>query len=288
MTSSSVASNSNAPVSVVILGTDAVLAARPATPLQLAHACHRAGYGTVLPASWGDELVAATVVRRLGSFGPGPAVQCSCPNVAHRLLQGGDGLRDWFIPVAPPPVALARWVRARSGNQDVRITYVGLCAGAADPCIDIRISPATFLALLAERGIVPDHEPVSFDSVIPPDRRRFHSHPGGTPTVDALRPVGDGRSLVDLYVEDELAIHLADRLLGEECVLVDAAACLGCACAGAIAGVAACDARGGVASLEPPRATSPVIEHMDSLDLELPLPAAARWAADIVIALNRR
>jgi hypothetical protein len=280
--------NSIAPVSVVILGTDAVLAARPATPLQLAHACHRAGYAHVLPASWGDELVAGSVVRRLGTFGPGPAVQCSCPNVAHRLLQGGDGLREWFIPVAPPPVALARWIRAKTHDQEVRITYIGLCAGAADPCIDIRISPTTFLDLLAERGIIPDNEPVSFDSVIPPDRRRYWSLPGGMPTVEALRPTGDERTLVDLYVEQDLAVHLADRLLGEECVLVDAAACLGCTCAGAIAGVAASDARAGVASLEPPRASSPVIEELEALELDLPLPAAARWAADIVAALNRR
>jgi hypothetical protein len=42
--------------SLVILGTDAVLAAAPATPVQLAHACLAAGYGAAVPASWGDEL----------------------------------------------------------------------------------------------------------------------------------------------------------------------------------------------------------------------------------------
>ena len=41
--------------SVLILGTDAVLAAGPATPVQLVHACRAAGYDAVIPASWGDE-----------------------------------------------------------------------------------------------------------------------------------------------------------------------------------------------------------------------------------------
>ena len=39
--------------SIVILGTDAILAALPATPIQLAHACLRIGYQHVVPASWG-------------------------------------------------------------------------------------------------------------------------------------------------------------------------------------------------------------------------------------------
>jgi hypothetical protein len=285
---SSTNTRTHAPLSVVILGTDALLAAQPATAVQLAHACHRAGYETVLPASWGDELVADFVARRLRTFGSVPAVQCSCPLVANRLLQGSDGLRDWMISVAPPPVALARYVRARATSRPPRITYVGACAGASDRCIDIRISPTAFLELLAERGIVPDQEPVSFDSVIPPDRRRFHSHPGGAPTTDALARHPGARVLVDLYEDGELASALADHLLGSECVLVDASSCLGCPCAGAVAGVAPCDAREIVIALEPPRATTPVIEELEDLELDLPMPAAARWAADIVESLNRR
>jgi hypothetical protein len=256
--------------------------------VQLAHACHRAGYDTVLPASWGDELVAGFVARRLGTMGSAPAVQCSCPLVARRLLEGSDGLREWMITVTPPPVALARYLRARAAARPMRITYVGVCAGAADACIDIRISPTVFLELLAERGITPDLEPVSFDSVIPPDRRRYLSHPGGVPTSEMLAGLPAARALVDLYEDAELPTALADHLLGEGCVLLDAAACLGCACAGAAHGVEPCDARTGVAALEPPRATAPVIEDLESLDLDLPMPAAARWAADIVASLNRR
>ena len=49
-------------VPIVILGTDAVLAALPATAVQLAHACIEAGFINVIPASWGDELIAAALL----------------------------------------------------------------------------------------------------------------------------------------------------------------------------------------------------------------------------------
>ena len=51
------------PSSVVVLGADAVLAALPATPVQLAHACRALGYDVAFPASWGDEVVAGTCPR---------------------------------------------------------------------------------------------------------------------------------------------------------------------------------------------------------------------------------
>src|SRR5205814_701446 len=59
---------------IVILGTDALLAAAPATPVQLAHACLRGGYTNVIPASWGDELIASAVIRALPEFAGGPAI----------------------------------------------------------------------------------------------------------------------------------------------------------------------------------------------------------------------
>src|SRR5438445_319063 len=49
-------------VPIVVLGTDALLAAAPATPVQLAHACLRAGFANVVPASSGDEILAAAVL----------------------------------------------------------------------------------------------------------------------------------------------------------------------------------------------------------------------------------
>src|SRR5258708_2236551 len=117
-------------VPIVILGTDALLAALPATPVQLAHACLRAGFVNVVPASWGDELIAAAVLRRLPRFGNGPAIQCSCPIVAHRLLTVGGDLRPVLLPLVPPPVAVARYVRTLAQPSRARITYVGGCPRA--------------------------------------------------------------------------------------------------------------------------------------------------------------
>src|SRR4051812_5512361 len=122
----------NHAVPIVILGTDALLAALPATPVQLAHACLRAGYANVLPASWGDELIASAVLRRLPQFGNGPAIQCSCPIVAHRLLSVGGDLRPAMLALVPPPVAISRYVRALAQPANTRVTYVGSCPGAND------------------------------------------------------------------------------------------------------------------------------------------------------------
>src|SRR3954466_10916878 len=101
-------------VPIVVLGTDALLAASPATPVQLAHACLRAGFANVVPASWGDELIAAAVLRRVPAIGNGPAVQSSWPIVAHRLLSVGGDLRPAMLALVSPPVAIARYVRTLS------------------------------------------------------------------------------------------------------------------------------------------------------------------------------
>src|SRR5690242_7861337 len=152
-------------VPIVVLGTDAVLAAQPASPVQLAHACLRAGFSNVLPASWGDELIASAVLRRLPQFGNGPAIQCSCPIVAHRLLTVGGDLRAALLALVPPPVAIARYVRTLSQPTRTRITYVGRCPGAIDDSIDIRMTPDALLAMLAERQISLDEQPRVFESV---------------------------------------------------------------------------------------------------------------------------
>jgi hypothetical protein len=271
-------------VPIVILGTDALLASLPATPVQLAHACLRAGFANAVPASWGDELIAAAVLRRLPQFAGGPAIQCSCPIVAHRLLNVGSDLRPAMMGLVSPPVAIARYVRALSGTTPVRITYVGGCPGANDEAIDIRMRPDALLALLAEREILLEDQPRVFESIIPPDRRRFRSQPGGVPTVDALWSDVGARTLVEVDGDDFVA-ELAQQLLTGKNVLIDAAPHLGCVCAGAVAGVPVKEARAGVVALEPPRSTMPVVEEHAPIELELAVPAAARAPVDVSAAL---
>src|SRR5439155_2178935 len=115
-----------------------------------------------------------------------PAIQCSCPHVAHRLLAVGTDLRPFLVSLVAPPVVLARYLRAVHTPRRMRITYVGRCPGAADESIDARLTPEELLAIFADRQILIADQPDAFDSVIPPDRRRFRSQPGGLPTPDML------------------------------------------------------------------------------------------------------
>ena len=110
----------NAPA-VVILGNDAQLAARPATPVQLAHACLAAGFRAAVPASWGDELVAGATLTALATRTERPAIQCSCPHVARRLLAVGPELAAHMVSLVAPPVAAARYLRLHAAGE-LRVT----------------------------------------------------------------------------------------------------------------------------------------------------------------------
>ena len=273
---------------LLVMGNDAVLAARPASPVQLAHAAMRAGFDAVIPASWGDELVAADCARRLGSESPASALFCACPEVASRVLGVGPDLAPFLASFVPPPVALSRYLRALHAPQEVRLTYVGRCPGAESDAYDARIAPEELLRLLDERGIVPTAEPEAFEDVVPPDRRRFHSLPGGLPAVSALRATTSHHSVVEL-AEEDFAAELAQHLLDGHPKLVDAAVRLGCACAGARSGCAR-DPRVELMAIEPPRAPSPVVvlPREVAIDFSLPLPRASRSASDLVAAMRRR
>src|SRR3972149_2302342 len=62
-------------LTILVVGNDTVIEALPARPIQLAHACGRAGFDLVVPLSWGDQLVAeaarAAAACRQG-VGPSP------------------------------------------------------------------------------------------------------------------------------------------------------------------------------------------------------------------------
>lgn len=281
----STTTNSMRIASIVILGADALVAALPATPIQLAHACAAVGYQLVIPASWGDELIAAATMRALRDHAQLPAIQCSCPFVAHRLLAVGTDLRPFLVSLAAPPIVLARYLRAAHAKSKLRITYVGRCPGAADEEIDARLTPEELLAVFADHQVDVMNQPELFDSVLPPDRRRFRSQPGGLPTREMLWS-SDGndttpRALVELY-SDELPVELAQHLLAGKAILIDVAPKLGCVCSGAIAGIDPKESRARVTAMEPPRASSPIIDETVVAEAKLPLPAGPRSAIDVV------
>ncbi|HEX6806440.1 MAG TPA: hypothetical protein VF118_00550 [Gemmatimonadaceae bacterium] len=242
--------------SVVILGADACLAALPATSTQLVNACLAFGYDDVIPASWGDELLAVGCLDQLAAKGGGPAMACICPLVREQL-RGASGVAAAAVRLVSPPVAAALYVRATS-RVPLRITYVGDCPGAGHPSIDLHLSPAQFLTVLAERGITPGAQrPVPDESEHAiHDRRRHYSLPGGVPAPEWLASEGIDRTLIDL---GDLA-SLDPAAHGGR-TLVDLAPRLGCVCSGALAGCAATDARNAVMLHEPPRSGDEVVDH---------------------------
>ncbi len=259
-------------LSVVVVGNDALIEALPARPIQLAHACRAAGFDLALPASWGDELVAEATIRALESRNGHPAVLCTCPLVRQRLLASGPELAPLIVSTVPPPVAAGRYVRALLGARLAHLAYLGDCPSASDRVYDAHYSPQDFLAILRERGIDILQQPEVFEAVLPPDRRRHVSLPGGCPTPEALALRSHERTLVGVDGVD-VALELAQHLVTRQPVLVDVAPALGCACSGVTSRTAGRSARVAVMSLEPPRAGSAIVD--DSLVPVLEAPVAA-------------
>jgi hypothetical protein len=142
----------------------------------------------------------------------------------------------------------------------VHVTYIGACPGAADPVIDQRLMPDEFLHALNDRDIALSDMPTVFDSVLPPDRRRCFSLPGGCPSQEALWQASEGRMLREV-TQPTFSTDLAQTLLWREYVMIDVAPSLGCACAGSYSRVGTRYGRVAVMALEPPRAAQPVVTY---------------------------
>lgn len=260
---------------LAILGVDAALSVRPSTPVQLAHACLRAGYSLAVPATWGDELVAAECVRQLGARPAGSFIQCSCPLVRQRLLARGADLAPFLVSTVPPVVATARYLRAQL-SQPVEIHFIGNCPSGGDAAIDRWIVPDDFVDLLEERGISIQQQPTSYEGILPPDRRRHWSLPGGAPAPDALWEQGGQRKRVEAEAGIEFAASIAEWLLSEEPCLIDAAPAVECPCAGVVTGIPPRTARARVALTEPPRSPTVVIDPNVVVAVAQPIPVAPR------------
>ena len=225
-----------------------------------------AGYQAVIPASWGDELIAARAIDRVRES-TAPVVHCACPFVTRRLSAHGDALGTTLLCLVPPPVAAAQYLRALYAPAQPRITYAGGCPGAAHDAIDVWMSPEELLGRLVERGVSLAAQPREFDSVIPPDRRRYYSDPGGVPSRQALRQLPDAVDLVELK-SDDVVVDLAELLLSGTRALIDVSLSLGCCCSGAVAKATPEVARARVREQEPPRALSPIVDHAAPLALD--------------------
>jgi hypothetical protein len=252
-----------------VLGSDLVLGSLPAEPVQVVNACFALGYDIVVPASWGDELIAGSVLDELSARPPGTTILCSCPNARKRLLAGGNELSPFVIQSVAPPVATARYLRALHGTSSLRVTFIGSCCGADDESIAERLSPPQFLEMCAKRGISLSDQPRVFEAYIPTDRRRHVSLPGGLPTPESVRAI---RATVDVLSLDAtgLAFDLTQCIISGRHALLDVAPAVGCPCSGFVGESAWNDGRETLAALEPPRSPTPVIDSRIIVDLELP------------------
>jgi hypothetical protein len=244
---------------IVILGADTVLAARPATAVQLANACLAAGYSAAVPASWGDELIAAACLEAIATRGDEATVMCVCPRVVERLRRV-PSLKNSLLSFVPPPVAAARYLRARAGAAGLTITYVGDCPGAADPAIDRYATPAALMRSLARRGIVPAALPTEIDPRVERDGRRFYSLAGGVPAPNWVYADGRGPGVVQPESSDYVA-EIAHHVSARDRAVIDIAPRLGCACSGAVPGEPWAAARQAVTNAEPERAVHEVLDH---------------------------
>lgn len=261
-------------LAVLVVGTDTLLEALPARPIQLAHACGELGFDLVVPLSWGDELVAEAALRALESGSARQAVMCSCPLVRQRLLQSGDDLSEVMVSLVPPPSAVARHLRATMGTRLGSLTFVGRCPGAHAPEFDASYEPQAFLSLLKERGISLERQPDAYVDRLPPDRRRHVSLPGGCPAADPLWQRCHEMSLHEVEGPD-ISLEVAEFLLSSQSVLVDLATSVGCHCSGVTASTSGTSARVAVSSLEPPRSARPVVADAVLPDLEVPVTEAS-------------
>ena len=255
-------------LAVLVVGTDTLIEALPARPIQLAHACGELGFDLVVPLSWGDELVAEAALRDLEGDPPSQAVLCSCPLVRRRLLQTGSDLAAAMVSLVSPPVAVGRHLRASIGDRLGSLTVVGKCPGATTPEFDVTYDPVGFLQILRDRGIKLETQPDTFVDRLPPDRRRYVSLPGGCPSPEMLWQRCHEMALAEVDGPD-LALEIAQMLFQAQPTLVDLAAAVGCHCCGVTAENTGVSVRVAVTSLEPPRSSTPVITEAILPDLSL-------------------
>lgn len=260
-------------LAILVVGTDTVIEALPARPIQLANACGALGFDLVVPLSWGDELVAEATIRALKNRSPGPALLCVCPLVRERLSKSGAGLAGSMVSLQSPAVAVARHLRATITGRIGSVSFVGRCPDAKSPEYDASYTPDEFFGILRARGIQVHRQPDVFQDRLPPDRSRHISLPGGSPTPEALWQRCGEIALVQVDSTD-FAVDIAQHLMSSNSVLVDPGPALGCFCAGVTHGTTSASARIAVTSLDPPRSKTPPVSFEVVAELLLPIQIA--------------
>ena len=128
------------------------------------------------------------------------------------------------------------------------------------------------------------------NALVPLDRRRFYSLPGGAPTSDHIERAAR-RELIEL-AGDDIVLELTQQLIDQTPALLDLAPSLGCACAGAGEHAARGNARAALLTLEPPHARQRVLDPSVQVDVSQTLveacalqSSAAEEPAELVVHL---
>ncbi|HEU4681521.1 MAG TPA: 4Fe-4S binding protein, partial [Gemmatimonadales bacterium] len=164
---------------VLILSPESVAHFYPAAPEQVINACYGAGFRAVTRGVIGDELVAAEYLKLWEQEPWGTMIRSTDPVVVDAVRLRFPELLPYLAPVAVPPVAEARYLRAQYG-PDLKIVYAGISPPIHSTELDAAITFSDLDQIFRIRGVNPIAQPIFFERV-PEERRRHLSAAGGLP-----------------------------------------------------------------------------------------------------------
>ncbi len=164
---------------VVILSPESVAHFFPATPAQLANACHAAGFAEVSLGVIGDELVAAEYLALWREEYWGTLIRSTDPVVVDTIRIDYPELLPYLAPITIPAIAEARYLRALHGAE-LEIVYAGVAPPTGSPELEAAITFGDLEQIFRLRGVNPLTQPEDH-ARSPGERRRHMSVAGGLP-----------------------------------------------------------------------------------------------------------
>ncbi len=164
---------------ILILSPEMVAHFYPATPEQVVNGCYEAGFRTVTRGVIGDELVAAEYLKLWRDEPWGTLIRSTDPVVVDTIRAQYPELIPYLAPVTTPSVAEARHLRVRFG-PGLQIVHAGVNAAEGAPDLDAAITFGDLEEVLRARGVNILAQPTWFNRV-PEERRRHLSAAGGMP-----------------------------------------------------------------------------------------------------------
>ena len=164
---------------ILILSPEAAAHFYPATPEQVINACYAAGFRSVTRGVIGDELVAAEYLKLWEGEPWGTMIRSTDPVVVDTVRVQYPELVPYLAPVTVPAVAEARYLRAQHGDR-LKIAYAGTCPPFNCKDLDASITFGDLEQIFRMRGVSVLTQPNLFERV-PEERRRHLSAAGGLP-----------------------------------------------------------------------------------------------------------